>query len=203
MTFSISKSLLSVFDNSLKLVRFILLNSCYLLIFWKLGIFITCCVDSTQNFLNRCLNCRLQHSCLYISLWLIYIFLMGRSTATIPGTKVYLMSPAMKSIVNIYLFIYFFHGKQDFISGEVHFRFDINTLLLLQVPNFLIRTRSYTLISYRILLCHEKNLCLHYLKRISFRVDLISRGQKNRISRGFNFANQLLLKFLRGFNFAN
>ena len=129
---------------------------------------------------------------------------MGRSTPTIPGTKVYLISPAMKSIVNIFFFFFFFFmAKRDFISGEVHFRFGINTLLLLQVPNFLIRTRSYTLISYRILLCHKKNLCLHYLKRISFRVDLISRGQKNRISRGFNFANQLFLKFLRRFNFAN
>ena len=46
-------------------------------------------------------------------------------------------------------------------------------------------------------------LCSEYLKGINFRVDLISRGQKNCVSREFNFTNQLFLKFLRGFNFAN
>ena len=42
-----------------------------------------------------------------------------------------------------------------------------------------------------------------YLNRTNFRADLISRGQKNRISRGFNFANLVFSKTSRGFNFAN
>ena len=42
-----------------------------------------------------------------------------------------------------------------------------------------------------------------YLNRTNFRADLISRGQKNRISRGFNFANLVFSKISRGFNFAN
>ena len=43
----------------------------------------------------------------------------------------------------------------------------------------------------------------NYLNRTNFRADLISRGQKNRISRGFNFANLVFSKISRGFNFAN
>ena len=46
-------------------------------------------------------------------------------------------------------------------------------------------------------------LTVQYLNRTNFRADLISRGQKNRISRGFNFANLVFSKTSRGFNFAN
>ena len=42
-----------------------------------------------------------------------------------------------------------------------------------------------------------------YLNRTNFRADLISRGQKNPISRGFNFANLVFSKTSRGFNLAN
>ena len=42
-----------------------------------------------------------------------------------------------------------------------------------------------------------------YLNRTNFRADLILRGQKNRISRGFNFAKLVFSKISRGFNFAN
>ena len=42
-----------------------------------------------------------------------------------------------------------------------------------------------------------------YLKGINFHVDLISRGQQNRNLRGFNFANQHFLNFLRKFIFAS
>ena len=43
----------------------------------------------------------------------------------------------------------------------------------------------------------------YYLHRTNFRADLISRGLKNRISRGFNFANLVICEFSRGFIFAN
>ena len=42
-----------------------------------------------------------------------------------------------------------------------------------------------------------------YLKGINFREDLISRGRKSYISRGFIFANELISKISRGFIFGN
>ena len=42
-----------------------------------------------------------------------------------------------------------------------------------------------------------------YLKERNFRVDLFSRAIFLNISRGFNFANWLLVDFSRGFIFAN
>ena len=49
---------------------------------------------------------------------------------------------------------------------------------------------------------HSSNRCFK-ITDMEARKDLISRGQKNRISRGFNFANLVFSKTSRGFNFAN